>query len=350
MSKDFYSILGVDKNATDSEIKKAYRKLSKEYHPDVNPDGEEKFKEIAEAYDTLSDKTKRANYDRFGSGGPRGGGNPFGGRSMEDIMSEFGFGGGSNPFSKQRQRRGHDLVINVKITLEEAHNGVIKKFKYRRNAPCMTCNADGGTDKKRCTKCNGTGSLMYVVNTPMSQMRNVQECDVCEGSGEIFENVCGTCHGRGIENKEEMVEANIPKGIRDGDGLEYAGMGHGVKKGIAGRLIVKIFITKHDDFVRSGDDLRYTLKLKYPQLVLGDKVEIPTIDGGKIRVTVPAYSNVGDNLRIVNKGLNKLNTNLRGDMIIVLDIDMPKILDDDEKELIIKMKKFHEEVAAKDEM
>lgn len=346
MSKDYYKILGVQKNASEGEIKKAYRKLSKEYHPDVNPDGEDKFKEIAEAYDTLGDKEKRANYDRYGSAGPRGGRNPFQGQSMEDIMREFGFGGGGNPFGRQQQRRGHDLVLNVRITLEEVHNGVVKKFKYRRNAPCSTCNTEGGTGSKTCTTCNGSGSVMHIHNTPMGQMRQVVDCHVCDATGVIYDNTCGTCHGAGVKNQEETLEVKIPKGVRDGDAMQYRSMGHAVKRGVTGNVIVKIFVNKHDDFVRSGDDLRYTLKLKYHQLVLGDKVEVPTIEGGIIRVTVPAYSNVGDNLRIVNKGLTKMNTNTRGDMIIILDIDMPKILEDEEKELLIKMKNFHDELAS----
>ena len=337
MSKDYYGILGVEKNATDSEIKKAYRKLSKKYHPDVNPDGEEKFKDVAEAYDILSDSNKRANYDRFGSANPRGG-NPFGGQSMEDMMREFGFGGGRNPFTKQEQNRGHDLVINVRISLEEVFNGVTKKFKYRRNAPCTTCNGDGGTGKKTCPKCNGSGSVMHIHNTPIGQMRQVVDCDQCSATGVVFDNTCGTCHGNGTINKEEMVEVNIPKGIKDGDAIEYVGMGHGVKQGTPGRLLVKVFVNKHDDFIRNGDNLKYNLKLSYSQLVLGDKVEVPTIDGGKIRVTVPKFTNIGDNLRVVNKGLFKYNTNVRGDMMIILDIEMPSEISDSEEELIEKLK------------
>lgn len=341
MSKDYYGILGIEKNATESDIKKAYRKLSKKYHPDVNPDGEEKFKDIAEAYDILSDSNKRANYDRFGSANPRGG-NPFGGQSMEDIMREFGFGRGRNPFTKREQSRGHDLVINVRINLEEVFNGVTKKFKYRRNAPCMTCNSDGGTGKKTCPKCKGNGSIMNVINTPLGQMRQVIDCDQCGGSGSVVENICGTCHGNGTINKEEIVEVMIPKGVKDGDTMEYLGMGHGIKQGTPGKLLIKTFINKHDDFTRNGDDIKHNLKLTYPQLVLGDKVEVPTIDGKKIRVTVPKYSNIGDNLRVVNKGLFKYNSNVRGDMIIILDIDMPSKINDSEKKLIEKLKNIHE--------
>jgi molecular chaperone DnaJ len=342
--KDYYQTLGVDKSADDNAIKKAYRKLALKYHPDKNPDNkeaEEKFKEIAEAYDTLSDKTKKFNYDRFGHSNQRQQSGP----SMEDIMNEFGFGGGRR---RQQKRRGHDMIMNIQITLEDVHNGVTKRFKYRRNSPCGTCNADGGTGKKICSRCNGSGEIMFVQNTPLGQMRQIATCDVCNGSGNSYDNICGDCSGAGVNNKEETVEVKIPNGIHDGNTLDFIGMGHGVKGGSAGRLIVKVFIKKHDKFTRSGDDLKYRINLTYPQLVLGDKVEVPTIDGKKLRVTIPPYSNVGDNLRVVNKGLNKMKQQIRGDKIIILDIEMPKLLSDEEKEAVINLKNISEEVATKD--
>jgi molecular chaperone DnaJ len=342
MSKNYYDILGIKKDANEGEIKKAYRKLSKKYHPDVNPDGEEKFKDIAEAYDILSDKEKKNNYDRFGTADPRGQSNPFEGQSMQDIMRDFGFGGGANPFGRAQERRGHDLVMNLKISLEDVYNGVTKKFKYRRNAPCMTCNSDGGTDKTKCTRCDGNGYVMHQHQTPMGVMRQMVDCTDCGSTGYVFKNTCGTCNGNGVTSKEETVEVSIPKGVFEGSTLQYAGMGHGVKMGTAGRLLVKVFVNKHNDFIRNGDDLKYNLKLTYPKLVLGDKIEVPTIDGKKIRVTIPEYSNIGDNLRITNKGLPKYNSNATGDMIIVLDIEMPDNINEDEREVIEKLKNISE--------
>lgn len=349
--KDYYQVLGVSKSANENTIKKSYRKLALKYHPDKNPgnkEAEEKFKEIAEAYDILSNKEKRQSYDTYGHNGPtpRGGN----GMNMDDIFSQFGdiFGGQFNNSRNRRERRGHDLIITIKISLEETLSGTNKKFKYRRNSSCNTCNSDGGVGKKRCTTCNGSGNIMSIVNTPMGQMRNVVDCGNCQGSGSMFHTTCNDCNGLGIKNKEEIVEVTIPRGIKDNDTLEYQGMGHGIKQGSSGRLIIKTMISKHNNYVRNGDDLRYDMKLSYSQLVLGDKIEIPTIEGGKIRVTIPEYSNIGDNLRIVNKGLYKLNSDYRGDMIIVLDILMPNNLNDEERVLIEKLKKSEEIVAHKD--
>ena len=350
-TKDYYKILGVKRDANAKEIKKAYRNLSKKYHPDMNPDNkeaEEKFKDVASAYEVLSDDQKRNNYDKFGN--PEGGGNPFNGGDMGDIFSQFGFGRRStDPFTRRQQRRGQDLALNVRITLEDVHNGVTKKFKYRRDAPCEPCNGEGGTNKTQCPKCGGTGYQVFQQQTPMGVMRQMVDCDHCESTGEIMQNTCSSCSGSGVKNKEEYLEVKIPKGVRDGDALSYPGMGHSIKGGSSGRLLVKIVVAKHKEFVRSGDDLRYDLKLKYAQLVLGDKVEIPTIGGGKIRVSVPKLSKVGDSLRIVNKGLtNQSNNDISGDMFIVLDIDMPTELNNDEEELIKKLKIVEERVAQKE--
>lgn len=354
MSKNYYEILGVGRNASDDEIKKAYRSLSKKYHPDLNPnnkEAEDKFKEIASAYETLSDKDKRANYDRFGSEGPRmGGGNPFGGHNMEDIMREFGFGGGNNPFGNRNQTRfGQNLVLNLALKLEDVHNGIFKKIKYKRNSPCKSCNSNGGFDKKTCTVCNGTGQRMYIHNTPIGQMRQFVDCDACGTHGHTFDKKCEPCNGSGvINNEEELIDLTIPPGVKDGDVMEYRGMGHATRGGSSGNLLIKFFIERHPNFVRNGDDLRFNLKLKYPQMVLGDKVEIPTIDGSDIRINIPPYSNVGDNLRIVGKGLKRYNIEGRGDMMVILEIEMPTNITDEEKELLIELKKIQNSVASKE--
>lgn len=347
-TKDYYKILGINRDADSKTIKKAYRNLSKKYHPDVNPDNkesEEKFKDVASAYEVLSDETKKSNYDKFGNEEGNTG-NPFGGNGMGDIFNQFGFGAKGNPFTRQQQKRGHDLVLNIKITLEEVHNGVIKKFKYRRDVQCEPCDGEGGTEKVDCPKCGGSGYQVFQQKTPMGVMRQMVDCDMCESTGKINKKTCETCSGKGVNNKEEYIEVKIPKGVTDGDTLSYIGMGHSVKGGSTGRLLVKILVTKHKEFIRNGNDLKYSLKLKYPQLVLGDKVEVPTIDGGKIRVTIPKLSKNGDSLRIVKKGLNsKSNNEVIGDMLINLDIDMPKKLKEGEEDLIKKLKIIEERVA-----
>lgn len=344
MARDYYEILGLQKGASESEIKKAYRKLAMKHHPDKGGD-EEKFKEIAEAYETLSDSEKKANYDRFGHAGPNmnRGGNPFsGGMTMEDLMNEFGFGGGG--FNRRREKRGRDIGINVRLTLEEVFEGVTKKFKYNRTAACESCNGEGGRDKETCPGCHGRGFTVRQTHTPMGVMNAQTTCHLCNGEGHVVKDICGTCNGVGVGHKEEIVTIEIPKGISENETLQYAGMGNAVKGGHPGSLNVKVVIASHKDFVRNGNDLKYTLKLTYPQLVLGDKVEVPTIEGTKIRIDVPKYSKIGDNLRISGKGLTRVNDNNRGNMIIILDIEMPTNIEGEELELIEKLKNLEKKV------
>lgn len=343
MSNDYYTILGVDRNADDNTIKKAYRKLAIKYHPDKNPDNkeaEEKFKEIAEAFDVLSNKDKRANYDRFGSANPRGGG-----PSMDDIFSHFGFNTGGG-FGQRKQRRGQDLMLNINVTLDEVFTGVIKKFKYRRNSKCEPCDGMGGTGRKTCGNCGGRGSIVRAFQTPMGIMQQMFDCDECDMTGFIVDNICNSCRGMGIIGSEELVEIQIPKSINDGSTLDYIGMGHAIKNGTTGKLIIRITVKSHKDFVRNGNDLRYNLKLNYEQLVLGDKVEIGTIEKNNIRITIPKYSKIGDNLRITNKGLVIPNTDKRGDMIVILDINMPSNINEEEENLLKEIKNLHEGVAS----
>jgi len=338
MTKDYYQILEVEKSASESEIKKSYRKLSKKHHPDVGGN-EDNFKEIAEAYETLSDTEKKSNYDRYGHAGKNmSNGNPFGGNPFDNgfNMNDFtnNFNGG------QRQKRGSDISFNIKITLEEVFNGVSKKFKYNRTSACKSCNGEGGSDKQICGTCNGRGFNVVQQMTPMGNFQSQQTCSHCQGEGRVVKNVCKTCNGAGVSYKEETVNVELPRGISENERLQYAGMGNAVKGGIPGSLIIKISILKHNYFEINGNDLKYNLKLSYPQLILGDKVKVPTIDGGKIMVDIPKYSNPGDNLRINKKGLYKLNTDIRGNMIIVLDIEIPKNIEDEELELIKKLKKI----------
>lgn len=342
MSKrDYYKVLGLEKNASDSEIKKAYRKLSKKYHPDVNPNGEAEFKEVAEAYDTLSKKDLKENYDRYGHNGPSQHSGGFGGGfNMDDIFSQFDFGS-----QRQRQRRGRDVVLNVKITLEDVLNGATKKFKYKRMTKCEPCNGVGGKTEETCSTCKGHGHVFHERRTQMGTMRQMSSCHTCGGEGKIVKDPCKVCNGKGVSNKEDVVEVNIPQGIREGDAVRYNGKGHAIKGGESGHLIIQIFIQKHKDFIRNGSDLRHQVNLSYPDLVLGCKTIIPTIDGKDIRITIPPHSKPGDTLRIVNKGVVDQRSGLRGDMMVILEIEMPVKSSDEEKELIENLRNITSEVA-----
>jgi molecular chaperone DnaJ len=344
--KDYYEILGVNRDASESEIKKAYRTLSKKYHPDLNPDdkeAEESFKLIAEAYEVLSNSDKKANYDRFGHVQQNQGGNPF--SNMDDILRNFGFGNG-NPFSQQPNspRFGQDLKLNLKVTLEEIFLGVNKKIKYTRNQACGSCNGDGGTGKKTCSNCNGAGNVARIIRTPIGVMQNIETCGVCTGQGYVVETICRDCSGQGIIRKEQDMSIDIPRGIKEENSLVYNGMGNAIKSGQPGKLIIGITELPHSHFVRMNNDLKLNLKLNYTELVLGDKIELPTIDGNNIRVTIPEYSNIGDNLRITNKGLFDVNNTRRGDMIINLDIDMPKQISEEEREIINNLKNLNKKL------
>jgi molecular chaperone DnaJ len=340
--KDYYDVLGISKGSNESDIKKAYRKLAKEKHPDVGGD-ENEFKEIAEAYEVLSNPDKKRDYDAYGhKGKPMSQG--FGGMNMDDLFRDFGFGGN---FSQNRSRPkfGQDLRINIPLTLEEIFNGTNKTIRYNRNGACTSCNSSGGHDITTCSTCQGSGSVVQHVRTPMGIMQSIEICHTCHGQGTTYAVQCNVCQGNGVQRGEQEVSIDIPAGIHDGNMLQYNGMGNAIKNGSAGKLIVNITEVGHKLYVRQGNDLKYTLKLKYPQLVLGDKVEIPTIDGTTIKIHIPEYSKGGDNLRINNKGMKQINGNGRGDMYIVLDVDFPKKINEEERELLNKLKNIEETVA-----
>lgn len=339
--RDYYEVLGVEKSASDKEIKKAYRKLALKYHPDKNPDdkeAEEKFKECAEAYEVLSNPEKKGHYDRHGFSGPQMGS---GGMSMEDMMAHFNEMFGTDFGQKQSftVRRGQDLRLNVKLSLEDMFNGVHKKFKYKRMENCEPCNGRGGSGSKLCNTCKGHGMVIQVQQTALGVMQTSMTCPECEGDGNVVETTCETCNGAGLNHDETTFEIDIPYGIKDGDTLVVDEMGHGVKGGMYGRLLIVISEEKHEEFSRDGHNLRTLIELSYSDLVLGTKLEIGTIEGKKIRVTVPEFSNVGDNLRIKSKGMKAPNSEARGDMFIELAIDMPTEISDEDKELLEKLKK-----------
>jgi molecular chaperone DnaJ len=347
MSKrDYYEILGIQKTASAEEIKKAYRKKSMETHPDRGGN-EDEFKEIAEAYEILSDQAKKQNYDAYGHAGPTrqsATNNPF------DIFSQFFRNSGFNPFEEQAQGnrnvKGQDLNVTVKLTLEEILNGATKKFRYKRKTQCTQCESSGGKDKKICSNCRGSGMIGQVINTPFGQIRNTTSCNVCQGLGSTYETICDTCKGAGVLDMEETIDVNIPHGVNDGMRMMMEGKGNAVRHGITpGDLIIMVMELPHDTFVRVGNELKYVLKLTYPQMVLGDKVEIPTIGGTKIRININEFTKVGEILRIQSKGLKQFGSENRGDMLITVELKMPTQISDEEKSLIIDLKNLNEKVA-----
>ena len=332
MSKrDYYEVLGITKTATADEIKKSYRKLAMTHHPDKGGD-ETVFKEIAEAYEVLSDNDKKIKYDTYGHSGPQPAYDP-----MQDFMRRSGFG--------MRQNRGQNMNLTVKLTLEEIFNGVEKKFKYMKKGDCAPCSNKGGTGVKPCSNCNGAGVVMEVFKTPFGVIQNASTCEVCQGSGNTYDSVCHTCGGEGTVNIEEQIEVNVPSGVVDGMSFVMQGKGHSIKNGVAGDLIITIIELRHEKFLRVGNDLKVKIPLEYYQLILGDKVEVSTIEGGKIRATVNPYSKVNEILRIPTKGMKQLNSNNRGDMLLELDLTVNDNISGDELELIKQIKNLKEKVA-----
>jgi molecular chaperone DnaJ len=326
--RDYYEILGIPKTASKSEIKKAYRTLSKQHHPDAGGD-EELFKEVSEAYDVLSNEDKKSNYDRFGHNSPQ----PNQYANMYDQFNHF-FG----RHAQRQVRRGEDLSLVVKLTLEEIYSGINKTYNYNRNVKCTDCDGHGGSDVKDCTTCNGSGIETVIHQTPFGFMQNQGTCRACHGQGKTYVTECKTCRGHGVVKTEEKVNVEIPAGIMDGNTFIMAGKGQGIKGGVEGDLHIKIQEIQHDVFTRTGSELKMNLKLEYHQLVLGDKVEIKTIEGSKIRISIPEYSDVGTNLRIPFKGITQYGVDGRGDLIVTLGINMPKKLTDDQKEVVINLK------------
>jgi molecular chaperone DnaJ len=343
--RDYYEILGVSKTASDKEIKKAYRKIAKENHPDVKPDdkeAEELFKEAAEAYEILSDEQKKANYDRFGHQGQRMGGHGFSEESMEDILRNF---------ARQNRptRKGQDLRINIKLSLEDILNGTKKKIKYKKLENCSSCGGLGSP----CGTCHGMGSVIQTQRMGNHVFQTQTTCPTCRGTGQVPSDStrkCGKCKGQAVTPTEVQIEIEIPQGVKDGMQLVQEGGGHATFAGVDGNLVVIITEKQHENFIRSENDLKVNLKLSYSQLVLGCKVDVPTIDGGMIRATIPPHSKVGDNLRIPEKGMKPLQGPYfagitRGDMILIIGIEIPKNISDEERELLEKLEELKNKVA-----
>ena len=356
--RDYYEVLGVDKNATPEELKKAYRKLALQYHPDRNPgdkEAEEKFKEAAEAYDVLSNPDKKARYDQFGMAGMEGAYGQ-GGMNMNDIFSNLGdlfgdlfgggfrtgftgFGGGGG--AARRVLRGTNLRIKVKLTLEEIERGCEKKIKVSKYVPCKTCNGSGARDGKTetCPHCHGTGVVVETKRTMLGMMQTQSACPQCGGEGRIVKDKCHDCHGDGIVKSDEIITINIPAGVQDGMQLAMQGQGNAAPRGgIAGDLIVLIEEQPHELFERQDANLYYNAFITFSQAALGATVEIPTL-GGKVKIKIDPGTPSGRVVRLRGKGLPVVNGYGRGDLLVCLNVWVPKNLNKEEKKTLEDLQK-----------
>ncbi len=354
--RDYYEVLGVGKNASEDELKKAYRKLAIKYHPDKNPgdkEAEEKFKEAAEAYDVLRDKDKRAPYHQFGhAGGDSQSGVGGGGMNMDDIFSMLGdifggrgfggfsgFGGfgGSRSGSGRRVNRGGNLRVKIKMTLEEINTGVDKKIKVKKYVPCQSCHGSGakaGSEKTTCPNCGGSGVVIQVQRTILGNMQTQTVCPNCAGEGTIIKDKCPNCHGEGIVQSEEVIEINIPAGVQDGMQISFSGKGNaGARNGVNGDLIVQIEELKHDVFERDGNNLCMQSYITFSQAVQGTSLEVPTLDG-KVKFKIEQGMQSGKVYRLKGKGLPDVNGYGRGDMLVRVDVWIPKSFTKDEKKIL----------------
>ena len=348
---EYYDRLGVSKDASQDEIKRAYRKMSKKYHPDINkePGAEEKYKEVQEAYETLSDDQKRAAYDQYGPDGANGfggqggfggfdGGAGFGG--FEDIFSSF-FGGGAtrNP---NAPRQGDDLQYRVNLSFEEAIFGAEKEVHYNREATCKTCSGSGakpGTSPVTCGRCRGQGVINVDTQTPLGMMRRQVTCDVCHGTGQEIKEPCQTCHGTGHEKQSHKVSVKIPAGVETGQQIRLAGQGEaGFNGGPYGDLFVIINVNPSDKFTRDGSTIYYTLNISFVQAALGDTVEVPTVHGN-VEMTIPAGTQTGKTFRLKGKGAPHLRGGSQGDQHVTVKIVTPTKLNDAQKEALLAFAK-----------
>ncbi len=364
MKRDVYEILGVTKSSSPDEIKKAYRKVAMQFHPDRNPgdkSAEDKFKEAAEAYEILSDTEKRSQYDRFGhqafSPGRGGGGSYGGGMNMDDIFSQFGdifgdgspfgsfFGGGgqSNRRSsggRSRGVRGSNLRVKLKLNFEEIAKGTSKTIKVKKYVPCSTCNGNGAKDKnstQTCSSCNGSGQVRRVQQTFLGQMQTVTTCPTCNGEGSTITHKCSSCKGEGRVYGEDTVTIDIPAGVQEGMQLSLSGKGNaGERGGAAGDLIVLIEEEAHPQLHRDGLNVAFDLHISIPDAVFGIQVEVPTIDG-RAKIKIPPGTQSGKIFRLKGKGFPHVNSYEKGDQLIQVNVWTPQHISAEEKQMLEKL-------------
>jgi len=358
--KDYYEILEVTKDASQDEIKKAYRKQALKYHPDKNPgdsEAENKFKEAAEAYEVLRDPQKRQKYDQFGHAAFDGsGGFGGGGMTMDDIFSQFGdifsgfgFGGGGGGFGgfggggggRRGVNKGSNLRVTVKLKLSEIATGIEKKIKVKKYVACESCAGNGakdGTATTTCSTCHGQGHVTQVTNTFLGQMQTQSTCPTCRGEGKMISEKCEACYGEGILKKEEVISINIPAGVSDEMQLKMSGKGNAPRRGgVNGDLIVMIKEEEHEELVREGNDVVYHLYLSTPQAILGDTVEIPTIES-RVKIKIDPGTQPGKILRLRGKGVPDVNGYGKGDLLVNINVWIPKDLTPEETKMVEKMR------------
>lgn len=352
--RDYYEVLGLQKGASEADIKKAYRQMAKKYHPDLNPGdkaAEEKFKEVGEAYEVLSDSEKRARYDQFGHAGvdPNYGAGGAGGYNVDfgdigDIFSSFfggGFGGGgrSNP---NAPRRGADIRQSVMLSFEEAAKGCRKEVSYKRVETCNECGGSGakaGTSPKTCPDCNGTGYVRVNQRTPFGVIQSQHACEKCRGTGKIIEQKCSKCSGMGKVRVTSTKTVDFPAGVDEGQQVRVMGAGdQGSNGGSAGDLFVEVGIRPHPVFERDGYDVHMEQPITYGQAVLGAEIEVPTLDGN-VKIKVPAGTQPGDINRMQGKGIQRLNSRNKGDQYVHFTVAVPKNVTDEQRELIMQLEK-----------
>ena len=369
-NKDYYEILGVNKNATDEELKKAYRKLAKKYHPDANPDNkkeaEAKFKEVNEAYETLSNPQKRQMYDQFGTADPSqgfgGAGGPFGGgrytystggfdgfsdfSDLGDIFSSFfggGFGGGKTSRANNGPKKGADIQYNLEISFEEAYLGTERYVNITRHEICNICHGEGakpGTKKQTCSMCGGTGQIKQTQTTLFGQMQTVRPCSNCHGTGEVIPEPCTECKGKGTVRKQVKISVKIPAGIDDSQTIILRGEGEpGEKGGPKGDLYITVHLKRHNIYTRKGQDIFCEVPITFTQATLGAELQIPMVDGSKVAYKIPEGTQTGTKFTIKNKGFKSVNGNYEGNFIFTVLVQVPKRLTKEQRDLLTQLAK-----------
>jgi molecular chaperone DnaJ len=352
--RDYYDVLGLQKGASEADIKKAYRQLSKKYHPDINkaPGAEEKFKEINEAYETLSDPQKKATYDQYGHAGMdgfnNGGGNPFGGGYSQgggfgggfsdfgDIFSQF-FGGGGGAANPSAPKQGADLQYRMDLKFEEAIFGKETDISYSRDATCATCGGNGakpGTSPITCPKCHGAGVIEVEQQSPLGRIRSRVVCDRCQGKGKIVEDPCPTCHGTGKEKQSHKVKVSVPAGVEDGQQMRLEGQGEaGENGGPYGDLYVVFRVAPSTKFERDGAEIFITIPISFPQATLGDEIKVDTVHG-PVSLKIPAGTQSGTKFRLRGKGAPRLRSKTNGDETVTVKVTTPKHLNEKQREAL----------------